>query len=259
MRARDALRAPAIALGMFSRLPVPAAAWDERGMRTAICWWPLVGVVQAALTAGWGALAAALWLPAPLAALGFVAVPPLVTGGLHVDGMADTVDALASHADRERRLAVMADPHVGSFAALAVAGYVVASFALFQCVSLGWRVPLATGMAYVASRATAALTVTRWPSAHPGGLADTFGRPARGRGQAAALAAQAVSALVVAGFAAGPAVALAELAGLVASLVVYRRMATRALGGVTGDTTGWYIQVSELVMVAATVLVGVLG
>lgn len=42
-------------------------------------------------------------------------MPLLVTGGIHIDGFSDTMDALSSHAERQKKLEIMDDPHIGAF------------------------------------------------------------------------------------------------------------------------------------------------
>ena len=104
----------AVALAMFSALPVPQFDWNEKNMRYALCAFPLVGVICGAL---W-CLCGALPLPDAAQTAGFCLIPVWVTGGIHLDGYADTCDALASYGDTAKKLAILKDPHCGAFAAL---------------------------------------------------------------------------------------------------------------------------------------------
>ena len=118
------LRAVALAFGLFSRIPVPRVAWSARNMRFLLCAFPLVGVVVGAAVA-----AAVLFVrDGLLVSLCAVVFPVAVTGGIHFDGFMDTCDALASHAGRERKLAIMQDSHAGAFAVLGCVLYVLAQF-----------------------------------------------------------------------------------------------------------------------------------
>ena len=85
----------AVAFAMFSAVPVPQPVWNEKNMRYALCAFPLVGVVCGLAWWGWAALAARLSFPLLLRAAGLCLAPVLVTGGIHLDGYADTCDALA--------------------------------------------------------------------------------------------------------------------------------------------------------------------
>ena len=104
------LQTIAVAFAMFSAVPVPQFAWNEKNMRYALCAFPLVGLLCGAL---W-CMCGVLLLPAPARAAGFCLVPVWVTGGIHLDGYADTCDALASYGDREKKLEILKDPHCGA-------------------------------------------------------------------------------------------------------------------------------------------------
>ena len=97
------LQTIAVAFAMFSAVPVPQFAWNEKNMRYALCAFPLVGLLCGALWCACGVLP----LPAPARAAGFCLVPVWVTGGIHLDGYADTCDALASYGDREKKLEIL--------------------------------------------------------------------------------------------------------------------------------------------------------
>lgn len=242
-----------VALGMFSRIPVGAYELAGPGMRHAIALWPLVGVVQAAGALAWGVLAGALGLPTLAAGAVLALLPPLVNGGIHFDGLADTSDALAAHTDAPRSLAIMADAHVGSFAVLTLAAHVALGVTLAASVCWTPRLLVALGCTYVLSRALAGYTVVRWPQAHAGGLAATFADAARGTRCHVALAAWALAA-AAGGVAAAPLPGALACAGAAAVLAWYRRSPVRRLGGVTGDTSGWFVQTCELVCLGALVL-----
>lgn len=94
------LETAAVAFSMFSALPVPQPVWNQRNMRYAMCAFPLVGLVLGALWWCWAALCCRLALPELLRGAGLCLLPVAVTGGIHLDGYADTSDALASHAPR---------------------------------------------------------------------------------------------------------------------------------------------------------------
>ena len=97
------LQTMAVAFAMFSALPVPQFTWNSKNMRYALCAFPLIGGVIGAL---WS-LCGALPLPDMIRAGGFCLIPVLVTGGIHLDGYADTSDALSSYGDREKKLEIL--------------------------------------------------------------------------------------------------------------------------------------------------------
>lgn len=112
-----------IALQFLTRLPLPAIVVDDAAFAKSMRWFPAVGLVIGALVAG-SAWAGAL-VDHRLGGLAALAVWVGVTGALHLDGLSDLADASgavhkAKGHDRERLLAVLADPHVGSFGVVAI-------------------------------------------------------------------------------------------------------------------------------------------
>ena len=123
------MRGLALAVQFLTRLPVPAvAAYDERALARSTIWFPVAGMlvgacVALAMAAGLGIAqwrgigASGQWL----AALAGMVIWVWVTGGLHVDGLADLADALgAAHRDPARLAEVLKDPHTGAFGVMAV-------------------------------------------------------------------------------------------------------------------------------------------
>ena len=114
-----------IAFSMYSKIPMPQVAWNEKNMRHAICFFPVVGLVIAGLECllmKWYAL---FFHSEILRTCLILFIPLWVTGGIHADGFLDTNDALASYAEREKRLAILKDPHAGAFAIIHFAMYIL--------------------------------------------------------------------------------------------------------------------------------------
>lgn len=237
------LQTIAVAFAMFSAIPVPQFDWNEKNMRYAMCAFPLIGVVCGAL---W-CLCGALPLPALVRAGGFCLVPIWVTGGIHLDGYADTCDALSSYGDKEKKLEILKDPHCGAFAVIRLCSYFVAYFALCTAVQFTPRVGLCWTLALVLERALSGLAVASFPLAKNTGLAHTFASAADRRTVRNVLLILAV--LLSA--------ALAVLGGgalILAALIVFGRyhvVSNKQFGGITGDLAGWFLQKAELCMLAA--------
>lgn len=243
-----ALQTIAVAFSMFSALPMPRVDWNERNMRYALCAFPLIGAVIGAACWAWWALCGLLGLPALLRGAGLCLLPVLVTGGIHLDGYADTCDALASHAEPARRQEILKDPHLGAFAAIRLCCYFVASLSLWA--ALPRYSALAAGLGFCLSRALSGLAVASFPLAKNTGLAHTFATAAdqsRVRLVLGALALLLGAGLVLCG---QPLMVLAALA----VFLWYRRMAVSRFGGLSGDLAGWFLQTAELWMLAALVL-----
>ena len=118
MKIRTLLESLDVAFSMYSAIPMPQIEWNERNMKYMMAFFPMVGVVQGALLLGFSLLAQALGLGFVLFAAVAALLPLFVTGGIHLDGFCDTVDALSSHQTREKKLEILKDPHTGAFAVM---------------------------------------------------------------------------------------------------------------------------------------------
>ena len=237
------LQTMAVAFAMFSALPVPQFTWNSKNMRYALCAFPLIGGVIGAL---WS-LCGALPLPDMIRAGGFCLIPVLVTGGIHLDGYADTSDALSSYGDREKKLEILKDPHCGAFAVIRLCSYFLAYFALCTAVQFTPRIGLCWTLALVLERALSGLAIASFPLARSTGLAHTFASAADRKAVRSVL-------LVLAGLLCAALVLLGGGALVLAALLVfwrYRVVSDRQFGGITGDLAGWFLQRAELWMLAA--------
>jgi len=245
-----------VALSTYSALPVPQFDWNERNMRYAICCFPAVGILCGGALFLWNLLCCTLEVSAVLFAAVAACLPLLITGGIHMDGYMDTVDALASHQSRERKLEILKDSHCGAFAVVYCAVYLLLHFGLFHAVYEARTVP-AYVLAYVVSRALSALCAVTMPNARKSGMLCAFTKDAQ-KGWA-------VTAMVLLLLTVGagmlvfaPICGGISLVCALCSLLLYRRMAMKEFLGVTGDTSGFFLQICELVMLAGIWIGGLL-
>ena len=242
-----------IAFSTYSRIPMPQVAWSDENRRYVMCFFPLVGAAVGVCMALWLWLSSALALgPLLRCAVGAV-IPLLVTGGIHMDGLMDTSDALSSWQTRERRLEILKDTHTGAFAVMACAGYLLLSAAALSELTIASALPLLA--VFVFSRALCAAFMTVLPSARTGGMLDGFAQAAERRMVRLSCGVYALLCLA-AWLAAGWLTAL--LCACAAALLAlwYRGMCTKYFGGITGDLAGWLIQMTELWLMMALVLGG---
>ena len=114
-------------------------------------------------------------------AVALVLVPVIVTGGIHVDGLLDTSDALSSWRDREKRLEILKDSHAGAFAVITACVYFLTMYGgMSQIVEQDNRKMLyilATG--YMVSRCLSGIGVITLPKANASGTVAEFSRKAQ--------------------------------------------------------------------------------
>lgn len=240
-----------IAFSMYSKIPMPRMTWTSGRMRYVMCFFPLVGLAQGILLYGFAKVAwgLELWI---LYYIGGVVLPILVNGGIHMDGLLDVLDAKASYGEREKKLEILKDPHIGAFGVLGCIVYLMIYAAVF--VELPAASVPAVGAVYVLTRALSGLSVVWFPKAKKSGLAAAFSDEAQKTAVAATMVVYAGAAIawicLTAGVAAGSGCAGAAL--LVYGY--YYRMSNREFGGITGDLAGYFLQICELVLLAVLAL-----
>ena len=241
---KQLLEAVAVAFSMYSALPMPKVDWNENNLRYAVAFLPLVGVVAALVLFGLDALLHALAIGPLLFAALFTIVPLLITGGIHMDGFCDTLDALSAHTEPERARAILKDPRAGAFAAIgAPAALLLQAGAWGELYSHAAVLPLAL-LGFVFSRVFAAIAVLSIPKASEQGLAACFSSPAPKKRLAIVLWTLASLLFSGAALAYGILGALAPLVAL-ALLFYLRQMSIKRFGGLTGDLAGFYICICE--------------
>lgn len=229
-----------VALGFLTRLPMPRVEADEADFARAIRLYPVAGLVIGVIVAGAGWLGAHVdpWTGALAALIAWV----WATGALHLDGLADLSDGLgAAHGDRSRLLAVMADPHIGSFGVVALAMQLIAKLVLLHAVPVGAWPMLA--LIPAAARVGPLVWARLLPPLRPGGLGAMVAKAIR----PVDMIGWMLVALVLGLF--YPPLATAPFIILTLSLWFRRK-----LGGVTGDVHGAGIELTETALLLAAVL-----
>jgi adenosylcobinamide-GDP ribazoletransferase len=232
----------AVATALLTRVPVAAPMSPGSGQVAAAGWaFPLVG-------AGIGLVVGLVFLVASLLGLGSwpaallgLAAGMLLTGALHEDGFADTLDGLGGGRDPAAKLAIMRDSRLGVFGGLAL----FLSVGLRAAALAGIAEPVQTGLALIAahagSRALLPAVLRRLPPARADGLGAAAGRPSR---VVVAVAAAIATGLVLTAL--GPRRGGVAIVVAVVTAGFAVRLARRQIGGYTGDVLGAVQQLGEI-------------
>lgn len=253
------------ALTLLTVLPVPGLRRDELEAEQATdCarstrLFPLVGALVGLILVGVDAAATLFFSPGVRAAL-LVAAAAAVSGGLHLDGLADTFDGLLCRKDRETTLQIMRDSRMGALGATALIISLLLRFALLDEVA-DWLRPYALLFLPIAGRQAMVLAIALHGYARSGaGMGRQYALQTGRREVYASL--MLTGLMLTAGWlqdaAAGAGrfvvIAVAVVAAQVGSAIFARHVAGR-LGGLTGDVYGAVNEVAELVFLLVVAVV----
>lgn len=243
------MRALFAALGFLTVMPLPAR-WlgTESDLGRSPIWFPLVGVMIGGVVALFD-FALGLFLPATVVSTFSVLALLAASGGLHMDGLADTADGFFSSRGRERILEIMRDSRSGPMGVMAICSLLLLKTVTLAAVPAPLRISTLVLMP-LAGRTALTVSLSALPYARKtGGLAGIF-QPV---GWQALLTA---AVLMTAGW------LLQSYAGLVtamASLAVTQLLTAYSkskIGGFTGDTLGATCELTELIPALVAVAMG---
>jgi adenosylcobinamide-GDP ribazoletransferase len=231
-----------LALQFLTRLPTPALAGiSPQDWGRAVLFFPVVGLLIGGVLTG---LQTLLSVSDPLLQAALLTVIWVaLTGGLHLDGLADCADAwVGGHGDREKTLAIMKDPASGPIGVAAVVLALLLKFAAIAALAKTSSLA-ALFLAPLLGRAALPALLLAAPYARPGGLGEAMAQALPRRSAMLLLAVILAAVLAAGGW-------KAALAAMVVFGLVYRA-ARKRLGGVTGDVLGAAVELTETAVLAA--------
>lgn len=237
-----------IGISTYSVIPVPNFEWNERNMKYSICFFPVVGIICGICMWALGCIGDAVGMSGFFAAAIAVCIPIFITGGIHMDGYMDTVDAISSHQSMEIKLEILKDPHCGAFAVIYCGVYLLSNLAFLYEIYSACNIALLCPV-YVLSRCLSGLCAVNMPKARNKGMLYSYTKDV---GKNIVNAVMAAAAIVCGGII----VAISPAAGGISVglgllwTIAYCRIAKKQFGGVTGDTAGFFLQIFELVCMA---------
>lgn len=242
------LKSIAVAFSMYSRIPMPKFNWDSEDMKYHLIFFPWIGAVIGALEYGLLQLSLAYGIDKPPFVILMMVIPIIITGGFHVDGFMDTSDALASWEDKEKKLEILKDSHVGAFAIIRLITLGMVYFVALYCMdNTGY---MALAFSFFAARAISGICVINFKKAKNDGILNTSAKTASEKVVVVLLAIQFLICAILAGnlYVWYWTVALV---GLLVALIYYRFTAYTKFGGITGDLAGWFVCNAEVFMAIA--------
>lgn len=249
------IKAMIIAFSMYSKIPMPQFQWKDEDMKYMLCFFPWIGAVIGGCVYLWGMICEKYEISLLCYTLIGTAIPLLITGGFHVDGFMDTMDAFCSYQPREKKLEILKDSHIGAFAVIMLGVYgllYVAAFSeiqdknLLQIVCAG----------FFLSRCLSGISVVSFPPAKKEGLLYSFASKAGKNIVKIFLYLQGALCVMFMLW-------CSLFGGMVVTVVVlgvfayYYYRCKKELGGITGDTAGYFVLLCECSMLVAAAVINV--
>lgn len=239
------LRACIVAFAMYSKIPMPRVEWNEKSMKYALCFFPLIGAVIGGLELLYMEVSQKIGYGRLVQSCIMAVIPIIVTGGIHMDGYMDTMDALHSYQEKEKKLAILKDVHIGAFAGIMlVSYYLVYVGVLSELDTIKEGLLLAIG--FLLSRTLSGLALVFFPAAKKTGTLYSFAVTAdRNKVRFVLMLWLIISFLV------GIFVDWKKWIGIgmgnILLFLYYKWKSEKEFGGITGDLAGWFLALSELV------------
>lgn len=236
-----------VAFSIYSKIPMPRFNWESEDMQYQLCFFPWVGAVIGALEIGWYHLALVL----EIGSVAFVGIslvlPILITGGFHIDGFMDTCDALHSYQDREKKLEILKDPHIGAFAVICVLAYFllamagVAEMNRFEAIYI-------CALSFFLSRTCSGISVITMKGAKNKGMLQTFSTTAAKKVVLSCLLIEGIICMVLM-LMVDWKMGLSACLGTSGCYLYYYKKSYKEFGGITGDLAGFFVCIAELTTV----------
>ena len=169
-------------LSFMTRLPMPNLKYEEEKLGKSMKFFPLVGIIIGFIllvfTLGISYLSKNLTVSVlPLTVIVIILVDIVITGGLHLDGLADTFDGIFSYRSKQKMLEIMKDSRIGSNGVLALILYFLIKFVLLFSIAseYGGEYLMFAVLTYpVASRLCSVVSCASAPYARATGMGKMF-------------------------------------------------------------------------------------
>jgi adenosylcobinamide-GDP ribazoletransferase len=238
-----------LALQFLTVIPLRVKDVDEKKLASAAAYFPLVGLLIGLVLLGVNYIASVLNFPFFTSSIIMVVALIFITGGMHLDGLSDTADAFLSGRPKEDMLSIMRDPHIGVMGVLSIISAILLKIGLLA--SLGGPLKItALLLMCLLSRWSVVLSMFLFSYARKDGKAKIFIQGMTRRIFIFSL----ISVLVFA-------FAIWQVRGLFALLMtagfvyLFGKLSERKIGGITGDTLGAIIELTEVVILLTVCIV----
>ena len=257
----EIIKAFCIAFSIYSGIPVPQFKWEEKDMRYHLIFFPFVGAVIGGLLYIWNYICLYYGIGVLTFTCVGTAIPIIITGGFHIDGFMDTMDAFKSYKSKEEKLRIMKDAHIGAFSVIMLAAWglsYMGALSYIGCDELFmYEIYGVFACIFVLSRILSAILVLSLNGAKEEGLLHTFSDSAKNK-KGFVKAVLFLELVMCLGFMvwSNLVLSIVVVAGAVLFVVYYCLKTKKELGGITGDTAGYFVVCLEVTLTVITAFYG---
>lgn len=238
-----------IAFSIYSRIPVLRFEWKEEDMKYMLCFFPWIGAVIGGCLYLWIYLCQGFHVGTLCYTAIGAAIPLMITGGFHVDGYMDTMDAFHSYGSREKKMEILKDSHIGAFSVIMLVLYGLIYLGAFSEIEDGTLLKIVCA-GFFLSRCLSGIGVVSFPAAKKEGMLCSFADSAKKRTVKGILYLQGMLCICLMMFWSPLAGGLLAMAAFLAFAYYYVR-SKKELFGITGDTAGFFVLICEGSMITA--------
>ena len=244
-----------IAVSMYSKIPVPQFEWKEEDMKYIFCFFPWVGALIGGCIYFWNCLCDSYHIGILCRVAIDTAIPLLITGGFHVDGYMDTMDAIHSYASKERKLEILKDSHIGAFAVIMFAVYGMVFIGALSEITQNTLIKI-TCSGFFLSRCLCGISAVSFPTAKKEGTLFLFTGNSQKKIVKVFLYIQSAACIGLMCFWSlfG---GIAVTASAILMLLYYYYKSRKEFGGITGDTAGCFVVLCEGCIVVTAAFINI--
>lgn len=242
----------ALLFKFMTRLPVGfEPKFDSDNLGKSMKFFPIVGMVMGIILFGffWG-LSHIIYSPMVMAVI-LVIIEVVLTGGLHLDGLADTFDGIFSYRSKQKMLEIMKDSRLGTNGGLVLILYFILKVALLYELNLIIGIPAGVVLLLTPAfaRLNSVVNCASAPYARATGMGKTFVDNTNGTGVIIATILTLIYGALVCNLFLIPYAILVIVPILMVLGYVFAKLMTRKIGGITGDTLGAVVEISEILVI----------
>jgi adenosylcobinamide-GDP ribazoletransferase len=229
-----------LAVQFLTTLPLKIINFSDKKMAWALVYFPLVGLFLGSILLGLNTLLSSLGISSAVVNIILVIVLIILTGGMHLDGLADTADAFLSGKAKKEMLEIMRDSHIGVMGVLALISIILLKVGLLSSLNVAAK-PAALMLMCILSRWSVVLIIYLFPYARQEGKAKLFIQ-----GMNFKIFILSTITVIICSFWVWQIQGLIALFIVVLSAYVIGKFVSRKIGGATGDTLGATIELMEI-------------